>query len=317
MNDEHTHAAVLPTAPSKRYYKTPGVRLLSDFSGKAKSYVLLEADSIEAFLKWQKAEGSPKFSGHASRKERSNRSWDLGAGWAGAQKLLSDGWPEGVAKLKTAVAALPSSVGFGRIPDSDVCGDSLNIPAFVAGDPCHWDCDPDEDASLGQTKVIRLVVPVGAYAYFSAEHLYNRGAAVVACVRSIEAAGYQCEVVAESGADGGGSSDPVICQRVVVKHAGCSLDLNNLAVWIAHPAIFRRIFFAGREGLWDVRLPNGGDVRGSLGGYGGTCYGPTNGLQAGTIYLPLAAHGNHHTPKDSLDTLAKVFKDAGFLLKFN
>jgi hypothetical protein len=58
-------------------------------------------------------------------------------------------------------------------------------------------------------------------------------------------------------------------------------------------------------------------VDGLLGGYGGTCYGPTEGLEAGSIYLPLAAHGRHSTPQASLETLSAVFTKAGFLLKFN
>jgi hypothetical protein len=305
----------LPRHKEKRFYQTPGVCLKSDFSNadRSKNYVLLEADSIDAYLKWQAECESTTSGWRESRSASAKQSWDLKAGWDGFQTLLSDGWPKGVAKLKTAVAALPSSIGFGRIPDSDVCGDSLNIPAFVAGDPCHWDCDPDEDASLGQTKVIRLIVPVGALAGYDADYLYNRGAAVVACIRSIEAAGYQCEVWAESASK---SAPEAVCQRVKVKHAGASLDLNNLAVWLAHPAAFRRGFFSGRECLWSVQTPQG-SVDGLLGGYGGTCYGPTEGLEAGSIYLPLAAHGRHSTPQASLETLSAVFTKAGFLLKFN
>lgn len=313
-----TDKSPLPTEKCKRYFTTPGCSLTTDFSSSDNSnhYVLFTADNIESYLKWQADCLASGISGRrSSRTNRASSTWDLGAGWTGFLDLLKHGWPKGVAKLKTAVAALPPSIGFGRVPDTDVAGDSLDVAAFVAGSPDCWDLDPDEDANLGQTKVIRLIVPVGALAHYNANYLFNRGAAVVACVRSIEAAGFQCEVWAESASNC--YSGKGLCQRVKVKHAGCSLDLNNLAVWLAHPATFRRGFFSGRECLWSTQLPNGRTIDSWIGGYGGTCYGPTEGLEAGTIYLPLAANGNHVTPEASLNTLSEVFKKAGFLLKFN
>ena len=89
-----------------------------------------------------------------------------------------------------------------------------------------------------------------------------------------------------------------------------------MAVWLAHPATFRRLFFSGRECLWNFKTPSG-SVRDILDGdYGSTCRGPTDKMSEGTIYLPLARDGYYGTPKAALQTLTEIFKSAGFALDF-
>lgn len=292
-----------------------GVRLTSQFdSGLTSSdFVLLEADSIENYLNFQTVFDSMA-TGHSrhSRTNPPNRSWCLNTDWDAYQKVLSEGWTTGVKALKTAQANFPSTSSFGKIPDTDVAGGSLCVATYCSGAPDYYDVDPEED-SLGETKVVKLVVPVGATCGYSAEYLFNRGAGIVASIQAIERSGKQCEVWAESAATSHGES---ICQRVLIKWAGAPLDLNTMAVWLAHPATFRRLFFSGRECLWNFQRGTM-SVRTILGGdYGTTCRGPTDKMSEGTIYLPLARDGSYSTPKYALQTLTEIFKNAGFNLDF-
>jgi hypothetical protein len=313
-NDKLKDLMVLPKE-RQTVSLSEGVRLTSQFdSGSTSSnFVMLEADSIENFLNFQTVfDGMATGHRRCSRTNSPSQSWDLNVGWDGYQKVLSEGWKAGVSGLKTAQANFPSTSSFGKIPDTDVAGGSLCVATFCSGAPDYYDVDPEED-SLGETKVIKLVVPVGATAGYSAEYLFNRGAGIVASIQAIERSGKQCEVWAESAATSHGEP---ICQRVLIKWAGAPLDLNTMAVWLAHPATFRRLFFSGRECLWNFKTPSG-SVRDILDGdYGSTCRGPTDKMSEGTIYLPLARDGYYGTPKSALQTLTEIFKSAGFALDF-
>lgn len=291
-----------------------GVRLTSQFdSGDNRSdFVMIEAESINNFLKFQTEFGAFVEGRRTSRTASATQDWDLGLGWSGIQDMLKDGWQKGVESLKLAQANFPSSTSFGKIPDTDVAGGSLCVATYCSGAPDYYDVDPEDD-SLGDTKVVKIVVPVGATADYDARYLFNRGAGIIAAIQAIERSGKQCEVWAESAATTSGQS---VCQRVLIKWAGAPLDLNTMAVWLAHPATFRRTFFSGRECLWGFKTPVG-SVKHILGGdYGSTCLGPVDKMSQGTIYMPLARTGNYQTAKSSMVTLTAIFKNAGFVLDF-
>lgn len=297
--------------------KEQGIVSVSDgvkVTNKAGSFVLLEANSIENYLKFQEEFG-PLVSarGRASRNNSSSYEWDLNVDWEKHQKMLSVGWPEGVKNLKLAQANFPQTASFGKVPDTDIAGGSLCVASFCSGVPDHYDVPPEED-SISDTKVVKLVIPIGATQGYSAKKLFNRGAGIVSAINAIERSGRQCEVWAESASQSGCT---IVGQRVLIKWAGSPLDLNNLAVWIGHPATFRRLFFSGRECLWGFTV-NGQSVYSMLSGYGGTCMMPAGcgDLKDGTIYLPIAEHGNYRSPRKTMETLSGLFKSAGFSLDF-
>ena len=301
---------VLANAKESTVSVSDGVRV----SVRIGCEILLEADSITNYLKFQEEFGPLVTVGRRSSRTASPEpEWDLNLGWEGHQEMLTKGWAEGVQKLKLAQANFPQTPSFGKVPDTDIAGGSLCVATFCSGAPDHYDIDP-EDESLGDAKVVKLVIPIGATAGYEASYLFNRGAGIVSAINAIERSGKQCEVWAESASKDYGS-EYVIGQRVLIKWAGSPLDLNNLAVWIAHPATFRRLFFSGRECLWGFKL-NGRSVYNMLSGYGGTCMMTASGLKEGTIYLPTAERGNYSTAKSTMETLTGLFKSAGFTLDF-
>ena len=290
-----------------------GVSVTAD-STLSSRYVLLEANSIQNYLKFQEEFGALVKHSRSSRKESKSMEWDLGLGWEGHEKMLSEGWPQGIKNLKLAQANFPNTASFGRVPDTDIAGGSLCVASYCSGAPDHYDVPPEEDSNA-DTKVVKIVVPIGALQGYDAKKLFNRGAGIVSAINAIERSGKQCEVWAESTSKGYGGG--MVGQRVLIKWAGAPLDLNNLAVWIGHPATFRRLFFSGRECLWGFTV-DGKSCHEMLGGYGGTCQLPVGAgrLKEGTIYMPLAEHGNYRSPRKTMETLSAIFKSQGFMLNF-
>ena len=282
--------------------------------------VVFDYDDTTSFTKWlESTSNTSPF--RASQKEPSEE-WDNGLGYQGTVDMTKVGYAEGVKNLNHAYAQLPQSTTQGMVIDHDVAGGDLDVGAFCAGDPCHYDVDPDED-SLGETKVIRLLFPQTANCYVTAKQYANRGAALVAIVDALERGGRQVEIVTEtsfhSSSWGDARRTPLcVTQKVTIKRAGTMLDLTQIATWLMHPAVFRRLGFAFLENVGAMQTPVG-----SVSDRMTSCYGCA-GRQvdmseepSSTVHFPKLEDGRHDTPAESMASLTKVFEQAGYTIKFD
>lgn len=293
------------------------VLLHTDECPKGKPVLTLSADSLDALVSYlhsTEGEGKGIFASPDQRHSRTNkakRDWDLSAGWDGAVKFATEGWQEGRNKLEKVLARLSSTSGFAPAPEDDVAGGVLDVPSFVAGDPCHYECDPED--TFGQTRVIRLLVPLSASCGVHANTLLNRGVALASAIDTLESRGLQTEVIAYSVHCAGRGQ---VCIRHTVKNAGEHLTPERLAASVCHPATFRRINFAGVEAL-------GGRVVGEfktdslVGGYGYPTHLNTLDLEeAGTVLFPAVWNGDWSTPEAARKSVSKAFESAGYTLEF-
>lgn len=218
------------------------------------------SEEIMLFDNWTDLVKRAEFGQCVSRQQSSHQysgdfSWDYGVGFAGALRLAKNGWPEGLAKVKQL-----SDVFYGgtlslvksQAMVNDVQGHSVDIPAYIAGEPecmLEWE---DEEWNYGAVKiVINAVTSAG----ISASRIFAKGAAVCALVDALEMTGKRCEVVlcmsVNSRYDGG-----YFEYRCVVKHLEDPLQIDQLAFAIAHPASFRRLGFRLYEVMDDAGLSN-------------------------------------------------------------
>lgn len=283
---------------------------------KGRGIVELSADSLGNLVRYlHSPEGKPKGAyepNPSSRSHESTEKWDLKAGWDGAVKFAAEGWPAGRRLFAKALASLPQANGFALIHEDDVAGGVLDCAAFVAGDPCHYDCDPED--AFGQTRLVRLVVPLTSPWFVNAEQLRNRGAAIASVVDAIESRGFQCEIDALD-VFGGAHGQVVVRHRV--KSAGEPLNLDFVATSLAHPATARRIGFAGLESVGGLSVGqfHTDNLRH---GYGSAEPLHTADLEpVGTVLFPdFARGGDYSSPQAARNTIHKVFEKAGYRVDY-
>lgn len=287
--------------------------------GDPKYSVLVDFVDSVTFTKWLESV-TPTGRYKSSRDSSPSETWDMNLGYDGTVNMTKVGYTEGVKNLQHAYAQLPASTTQGMVIDHDVAGGDLDVGAFCAGDPCHYDVDPDED-SLGETKVIRLLFPQTANCYVTAKQYANRGAALVAIVDALERGGRQVEIVTETSFHSSDSSRKrglVVTSKVTIKRAGTMMDLTQIATWLMHPAVFRRMGFAFLEAFASMQTPVGAveDRMHSWYGQAGRQLDMSD-EPASTIHFPTLESGRHDTPAESMKTLSDVFSKAGYTIKFD
>lgn len=169
-----------------------------------------------------------------------------------ATALATAGWPEGRAKMaalmdraKAATQTRPE-----RTATYDVAG-AYPMPAFAAaGEPACM-VDFRDDQARRQTPVVGILYNIGASGGIPPETIMARGAAILAEVDALEAAGLRCEItlcayVTDQHEKGKphSQSHRTDCR---VKEADQPMDIDRLAFALAHPSMLRRLVFALRE----------------------------------------------------------------------
>ncbi|HEY2351975.1 MAG TPA: hypothetical protein VGH83_05660 [Candidatus Acidoferrum sp.] len=122
----------------------------------------------------------------------------------------------------------------------DVTGQSLDVAAFVSGEPEYWLESEIVNKPCGQ--IFRLSVEIGGPGTIPELNLRNRGAAIIALVNSLELAGHSVEVTLVRSCMN--KRNEKYNFLVPAKHAGQMLDMRRLQFMIGHPAFYRRVFFA-------------------------------------------------------------------------
>ncbi len=198
--------------------------------------------------------------GHASVE------WTLGHGFNKLYELSQQGWAEVAGRIKDTampiVSKVTAQIELDRFEHTDdgSTASGFDVTAVAEGDPCYWLQHRTEIAEGKGSKVIRIGSSFMANYTINAEKMVRRGIVAAAIAYCLEAAGFMVEVEAASSVRG--SSERCLFW-VSMKGVGQMMDLNRIAIGLAHPGMLRRFHFAICEG--DERLAK--DGMGS-GGYG-------------------------------------------------
>jgi hypothetical protein len=171
-----------------------------------------------------------------------------GASWEEALRLATDGWTREVPQADVSVAALRERAGeevvtTKLVPVWDVTGSEVDVGAYLAGEPeCMVDAAPQRISVRG--RVVTFIVPTGYVNTTPHETVRNRGMALAALCSAIIEAGHSVEIWS-------GFCTHVDGQRYAsvarVISAAEPFDMGRLVFVMAHPAFFRRLWFA----VWD------------------------------------------------------------------
>lgn len=170
---------------------------------------------------------------------------------ADAITLSRKGWPEGVKKILQVSENIEHQLyNHMQLPQIqyDVTGEILDIGRYCAGEPEHWGVwQYGLQEGQGQ-KYIHLGINITPSSCVPTDTIIARGAVAGALLNLLELAGRRVKVTAISAVRGGGRVS--IC-RVCLKRYDEYLDMDRLAVAVAHPSMERRLAFKFREALPD------------------------------------------------------------------
>jgi hypothetical protein len=214
----------------------------------------LQFDNLRDVTAWLAA--TPRTPGADNSAERygGGARWDLNAGYAGALRMASEGWEDGVKNLHALATTVPNLTVTTRT--FSVAGDFPDVARAVVGNPFNMIRRGKEHRPKG---AMTLVIGIGGTADVDAKEMANYGAAMVALVDRLESRGVRVELLAHWGNRCSARSFSKWGMTWHVKHAEDALDLSAVAFSLAHPAMMRRLGFAAMERS-DQYIP----------GYGGT-----------------------------------------------
>lgn len=162
-------------------------------------------------------------------------------------------WPEGVRRMSKIRADIAMGKQWRKViyrrpnmPGALMMGD------YLAGHPEPYAAirrKRDDANRKGKSPVIKVFVNLACSASISTKSLEARGAAVLAMVDAIEAAGFSAEVVVGSHSRFNGDTYDY---QVTVKRAGDKLNVNSVAFAMGNPDTFRRFIFGAREAEFGI-----------------------------------------------------------------
>lgn len=173
--------------------------------------------------------------------------------WSGARSLrdaveiATNGWEYGrtiasetVAKLETTLREIAREMT--PLMVHDVAGAYPDMGRYMEGEPeCMVQYVQDPATTSGQ--VCRVLIDCGANAKHSADWMCKRAGAVTALVQVLAMVGKTVEVWIASPVTGNGKvHDTVVC----VHNAGGTLNVDDIAFSLGHPAMLRAMIFECR-----------------------------------------------------------------------
>lgn len=169
--------------------------------------------------------------------------------FAEAMSLAVNGWPEGAARIKQLSDTLSANLSNLQEQEHytyDVTGQSLDIGMYLSGEPECWQSAQPVLVEGLNSRILTVVIDMGAYWDITAEQLERKGAMACSLVQLLEAQGYRVTLKSVKASEPmhGGDTLGVI---VTVKQADNILDLDRVAFAIAHPAMNRRLLWAHVE----------------------------------------------------------------------
>lgn len=228
----------------------------------------------------------------SSRTNGAREEWDLNTGYDNALRLAREGWEEGRTMVQTLSEAFYTQIS-ALIPveefyfaETGECG--ISMGRLLEGDPeCVLTSQRTDEVRKGYgTEIVRVTLNGSASCGVSATTLRAKGAAVVALVDLLESTGKRVEVLLTYCTH---SVNKLLEMWITVKAPGESLQIDQVAFALAHPAAFRRINFRAHEtGDKGWCLGVGGDNTGFAYGYPATSEEP---LLEGEIRIDKSYYG--------------------------
>lgn len=183
-----------------------------------------------------------------------------GAEWYGTEslddtyRLVDNGWPEGLSRMKTLYGNLKPVEG--ELADRHqmrFCesGDEVDVGRYVTNEPeCMIDFDVVQVPAAG--RIVKIIANVMASCGFSPEAIFLRGAAACMLADLVEQSGLRSEIwaVIAGGNTGSGRYDrdtAATDYRVKIKSPDQPLEMDRLAFALANASMLRRLFFKSME----------------------------------------------------------------------
>ena len=198
---------------------------------------------------------TPRIAGEASTRENGTAFSGV-ENWQAAEKLATEGWHEGAAKLKAGIVKVANSSAGARklkrrtVRSFDVSGDECDVSRFCAGEAENM-VTTHRVLTKGRTvKIVRCAVSFSCGV--SARKIEEYAVAVACAVQRIEARGHRVELWAtESCAQthtGGSTPSAGVVFSLATKIKSADARLHPAALAFAcHPAFLRRLGFAVLE----------------------------------------------------------------------
>lgn len=184
--------------------------------------------------------------GYLASRKAATAQFHRRASWEDAVRLSRYGWREGLDMIDGrlgVIAAKRNAIAKRQGETLQPAGFLPHIGAFASGHPL---CMYQRSAGVRQlTQTIRVSVQASCPWTIDAADLTNYGAAVLMLIEAIERRGDTIDVIACY--DQTGSRRSKLVYRVRIKSPGQRIDRDRLAFAMVHPAMFRRLIFAGYE----------------------------------------------------------------------
>lgn len=181
----------------------------------------------------------------SSRKLNAASTWDSGCGWEKAVKLAQTGWPEGVRQFAIVSDRIQTTVAETVAPHSyrpdDTEGLFFDAGLAMQGEADYW--FKREPCYAESDDAVSIVLNATASCGVGADVLIARGAAVAALASLLELEGRAVEVTLAYAVQ----ASELLTTLVKVKSFNERVEGSILAFALAHPAAFRRLYFAWQE----------------------------------------------------------------------
>lgn len=241
-------------------------------------------DTLAAFL--DEVSQPPKRKDMENASQRTNpeqADWFGSTSYEHAESLARKGWPEGLARMEQTRQAVQIPTGLESLTPSPVMaeeGDEILVDRYLDGESDHFLAFPVVMTPRAG-RVALIVVNIGGNSDIMAGAYFNRGAAALAVVDAMEAAGVRCEVqICQRSAMGKKRA----CQWfATIKQAEEPLDLDRMAFFLASQSVQRRFSFRLRERSAAPKAWIDGS-------YGRSQNVPAEEIPQGAIYFPCPAN---------------------------
>jgi hypothetical protein len=234
-------------------------------------------DSLAEFL--AEAEQPPRDESLSNSSQDETRPEFHGStSYAHALTMARYGWPEGLARMEQARAAVqvPDTMeNLTPLPVISEDGDEILVDRYLDGESDHFLAFP-QAFTPRRGRIAAVVVNVGGSHKINPETYFRRGAAALAVVDALERAGIRCEVRICQTAR---TSKKTYTFRATLKRPEDPLELDRMAFFLASQSVQRRFLFRLRE-----RTAN--PSAWTKNGYGECLNFTAADLPEGAIYFP-------------------------------
>lgn len=196
----------------------------------------------KALARWGCDKKNINHRGTSSKTTTPKSRWDFGAGWNGAVNMIRDGWADGA----EMIADINAEVSEARVTQQAVCSTAYDIAGGIPDIGRAMSGAPDSfmDFVDGEKAVqfCKIAINIDTSAGVGAEIYKYKGMAVAALIDALENQNIRVHLDVVVRADTYSGKDSSV--DIELKKFDEPLDMSRIAFVIAHPAFFRRLWFA-------------------------------------------------------------------------